>query len=1092
MPNCLLLLTLGATGMAAQAQIKTDASLGHAAQTLTGPSYLISQSLGKVSGNNLFQSFQTFNLATGETATFTTDSANIANVISRVTGGAASQINGLIQLVPAAGAPGFYFINPAGVVFGAGAAIDVPGAFHVSTADYIKFPDGQFHADLSKASTFSSAAPEAFGFLGTQRASITLQDGAVLSPSPLQPISLVAGDIGIDNGVIGASGDVRLVAVGPQPAEIGLSGALPAVSGDLAITNSGLVASANSGANNGGQITAAAGNILLDGEASLYSFTKENTTGNGGAINVMASGFLQISNGANLYSTTASAGNAGAINVNAQNISIAQSSFIQADTEPGSTGRSSDIRLTATQGVALTEGSSVAVNTWGEGHGGALEIRGDTILVSGNSSISTGVAGSGDGGAITLNASSGLFFLDHGYALAATIDQGSGAVGSVSVATKNMVIDGDQSGISSNAVGFGVHGGDVSVAATGDVSMTDYAAISTVGLEGGMAGNIQLSANDLSLDGGAHLASVALSGLGAAGNMTITALGKVSLSNGATLSANTFTPGDGGTILLRAHDLSMSGGSAIGSAAFDSTGNAGLIDIGVVGGVDVSGGSAISSASNAMGRGGTLRISAADIKLSGAAFIFTSSSAAESGPAGNIVLNASGKLSITEGADIDSSTYSLTGNAGDIAITAGSVSMDRGFVTSLAALSEGTGQAGTIAIQTPGALAMANGSLVSTSTLSQGNAGSISLQAGNLTMDGNSQVGSLALSGSHGDAGSIVVSATQGIKLTDGGTLGTATSSFGRAGSTALSAADILMDGANSGVTAAAGVGSSGQTGNVSVTATHSLTLSNGASLAVTNDAVVSNPGLVVPTAVTATAADILLDGALITSASSGNVDASNVVINAADSLTLIHSGVVTAANTGNGGSISIQGGHLMQMSDTQITTSVFGSTGNGGNIDVSADALVMNTGFIQANTAAADGNGGKVNINVDTLVASGNTLFVGGQTPLAFRPGVFGYNVIQAAAPTGLSGVIDISSPVLDLSGSLHVLTAQLLDSGGLGRTPCQITGGSSLAPVGRGGLPRSGQGLMRAARGGAQAPHQASAGGPVPVELLALRDCR
>ena len=56
------ILTL-ATGIA-QAQIRTDASLGQAAKTLSGPNYAIPQTLGKLSGSNLFHSFsdiQSFN-----------------------------------------------------------------------------------------------------------------------------------------------------------------------------------------------------------------------------------------------------------------------------------------------------------------------------------------------------------------------------------------------------------------------------------------------------------------------------------------------------------------------------------------------------------------------------------------------------------------------------------------------------------------------------------------------------------------------------------------------------------------------------------------------------------------------------------------------------------------------------------------------------------------------------------------------------------------------------------------------------------------------------------------------------------------------
>ena len=85
----------------------------------------------------------------------------------------------------------------------------------------------------------------------------------------------------------------------------------------------------------------------------------------------------------------------------------------------------------------------------------------------------------------------------------------------------------------------------------------------------------------------------------------------------------------------------------------------------------------------------------------------------------------------------------------------------------------------------------------------------------------------------------------------------------------------------------------------------------------------------------------------------------------------------------------------------------------------------------------------------------SGSTLFVGGSTPYEFAPGVFAFNVIQAAAPTGVSGTIQISTPVLDIIGSISALPADFIDSGGLGRSPCAIVGGSSLSQVGRGGLP-------------------------------------
>lgn len=56
-------------------------------------------------------------------------------------------------------------------MFGENAKVDVPAAFHVSTADELKFTDrASFKASKSEQSTLTQAAPEAFGFLGTQSA----------------------------------------------------------------------------------------------------------------------------------------------------------------------------------------------------------------------------------------------------------------------------------------------------------------------------------------------------------------------------------------------------------------------------------------------------------------------------------------------------------------------------------------------------------------------------------------------------------------------------------------------------------------------------------------------------------------------------------------------------------------------------------------------------------------------------------------------------------------------------------------------------------------------------------------------------------
>ena len=79
----------------------TDGSTG-AVVTLSGQ-FTVPQTLGTLRGGNLFHSFARFGVATGESATFSTTDAGIRNVVSRVTGGEASTIQGLLRLDATAG-----------------------------------------------------------------------------------------------------------------------------------------------------------------------------------------------------------------------------------------------------------------------------------------------------------------------------------------------------------------------------------------------------------------------------------------------------------------------------------------------------------------------------------------------------------------------------------------------------------------------------------------------------------------------------------------------------------------------------------------------------------------------------------------------------------------------------------------------------------------------------------------------------------------------------------------------------------------------------------------------------------------------------
>jgi hypothetical protein len=229
--------------------------------------------------------------------------------------------------------------------------------------------------------------------------------------------------------------------------------------------------------------------------------------------------------------------------------------------------------------------------------------------------------------------------------------------------------------------------------------------------------------------------------------------------------------------------------------------------------------------------------------------------------------------------------------------------------------------------------------------------------------------------------------------------------------------------------------------------------------VSIENNATVAQPGAVLPSSLAVTAPRINLFNSELTASASGNLAASNIVIDQSSLLAARDgSAINTSAVTGKGGSIVLRGGGALLLDHSRLTTSITGSTnGDGGPIRIDAPVIVLNTGFVQANTAVANARGGDVSINVDApasvLIASGQQLISGGQ-PVRFQPAGNAPNVIQAARPDGVNGTLLVASPRVDLSSSLAVLGAPSLDFGTLGADLCRVGDGSSLTPVGQGGL--------------------------------------
>jgi filamentous hemagglutinin family protein len=164
---------------------------------------------GTRSGFNLFHSFLRFTV--GQNAAGQNDIANFSNIfngmpgpptnniVSRVTGGMPSNIFGTIK-TSGFGAANLLLINPAGVVFGPTATLNIGGAFFVSTADYVRFKDKDgptLSARVVGGEVFSADSPFAFGFLGPSPPQPIAVNGSKLAVGTGLSFSLVGGDIQI-------------------------------------------------------------------------------------------------------------------------------------------------------------------------------------------------------------------------------------------------------------------------------------------------------------------------------------------------------------------------------------------------------------------------------------------------------------------------------------------------------------------------------------------------------------------------------------------------------------------------------------------------------------------------------------------------------------------------------------------------------------------------------------------------------------------------------------------------------------------------------------------------------------------------------
>ena len=989
----------------ASAEVVTDGTLG-AAQNLPGPVYNITSDLGQQRGNNLFHSFTTFNVESGNEAAFSGPAA-VTNIISRVTGGSFSSIEGTISSsIPDAN---LFLLNPAGILFGAGAAVDVDGSFHASTADSLLFENGErLSVNTQVPAVLSVAEPSAFGFLGTNVGGIIV-DSAIIATDAGEDLSLTAQGISINNSILLvdqaqlalnaalSGGDVAIDANDSNQNTAALAGSITATAS--------LLASEDSAA---GEIVIRGGEITLNNtDVTVRSFND----GAGGTLTVAAD-LLRVNTGSELTATTFGDNPGGTIDVTANTVvldgSLAPTLLTGILADAVGAGAGGTIMVSTTD-LFIFDGAEISAETLGSGDGGEITINANqTVIDSSRTTEFTGIRvaanDSGAGGDLLLNTSL-LGIVNGGLISASTVASGDSGGLVINADIVTLIGDGFPTGIFAESGGVG-EGGDITINTT-ELNVFDGARISATTFNAGQGGEVSITATNILLD---NRNDLGLTGI----------------------FADAISDGNGGSLLITSDTLVISPRTEISAEA---------LGFGDGGDIEVNAGLVFLDGVGANGIFTGIRVTARDV-----------------GAGGDLLLNAD-VLGIFDGAQLSASTLG-DGDAGVVTLDVGDIIISGADTGIFAAVEENaSGQGGDILLSA-GTLDISAGGQVSTSTFGAGNGGLLSVSATNLVIDGvGLSTGLFATVENRftasGNGGDLLVD-VQDLHILNGGRILASTFGFGtgNGGTATINIGTGLIDGTNASVLTAISASTETfgvtQGGDVNITA-GDLTLLNGAqisagstgagsggSLSLTADNLTLSgvgrfsAGIFVPAQGTGDAGDIDIrvgnllveNGAIISASTTGPGNSGTLTINA-DSVRLDGQGRRTGIQaevrenaSGLGGNVSLTTG-LLELSDGGVISASTIGSGEGGTINATVSSAVFDnrdtgifTGITASTSSDTGADGGDVNIQADDLSLFGSSLI----------------SVSSFAAGDG--GVLTIDSASLVLDGRQMSFSAGLFAS--------------------------------------------------------------
>ncbi|MBF0120343.1 MAG: filamentous hemagglutinin N-terminal domain-containing protein [Desulfobacterales bacterium] len=793
------------------AEVTLDGTMGTFGN-VKGPNYEINQGYGITKDTNLFHSFGKFNVDTNETANFKV-SSSIQNIISRITGGERSWIDGNIKSTisdtSSLSNANLYLLNPSGILFGPNASLDMGGSFHVTTADYLRMGENDRFYVNDESPILTSEPPSAFGFLGNNPEKITFQgNGKVSDSSPRgltakdgKTVSVVAGDVDFNGTYYYDVINSENKALGNLAAPQGrINIASVASSGEVVSTDSGLDVSSFRKL---GNVTMSdysllkvsgegSGTICIRGE-NFYmkesSSVEADTTGakSGGVVDIQVSKFNMDSS--NIFSDSQATGNGGDIKINATDeTNISNFSYIYANASgSGSKDSQGGKVYIESPKISIKDSSKIYTETYGKSKGGSVTLKAPQISVY-DSEIFAGTEDEGDAGSVNLFGS--IIGIDNNSIISSDTYYGKGKGGDVTISGSDDKYAESIDVSNSSSIYSGAIKGEFANASSGgkvrlkskNINFSTSGKIGSESEGGGRGGDVSIEASEsITFSGtGSSVytnANSEASYAGNAGDIFIKAP-KVNFKEKGGATASTKGPGNAGFIQVDADELSLDTQSAVTSKSDSKTagGNAGKIDIKANKGITIKNGASVSTATEGGGNAGMISLAADNLKMESEAAI--SSSSNSKGTGGN-----AGQIAIKTDKDIELQTRAListategTGNAGMISLEADNLKMQTQAAISSSSNSKGAGgNAGKIEIKLKNNLSMQDkGTAVTTSSYGQGNAGNITLSSNNLTLEKDAAISSESKSSTAGGAaGWITVNSKNEVRISSGGSITT-------------------------------------------------------------------------------------------------------------------------------------------------------------------------------------------------------------------------------------------------------------------------------------------------------------------------------